>query len=68
MTISHDQSCDLVMYLGNHESDNLNKMYGFEGEVKAKYNSVMMDLFSEVFNWLPLAHCIEGKILVCIVL
>ena len=49
---------------GNHESDNLNKMYGFEGEVKSKYSSLMMELFSEVFNWLPLAHCIEHKILV----
>ena len=49
---------------GNHESDNLNKLYGFEGEVKSKYNLQMMELFSEVFNWLPLAHCIEGKILV----
>ncbi len=39
-------------------------MYGFEGEVKAKYSGLMMNLFSEVFNWLPLAHCIEGKILV----
>ena len=52
------------MYPGNHESDNLNKMYGFEGEVKAKYSALMMELFSEVFNWLPLAHCIENKILV----
>ena len=50
--------------LGNHESERLNTMYGFEGEVKAKYSNLMMDLFSELFNWLPLAHCIEGKILV----
>ena len=49
---------------GNHESDHLNMMYGFEGEVKSKYSSIMMNLFSELFNWLPLAHCIEGKILV----
>ena len=25
------------MSRGNHESENMNKMYGFEGEVKAKY-------------------------------
>ena len=25
----------------------------------------MSDLFSEVFNCLPLAHCINNKILVC---
>lgn len=43
-------------------------MYGFEGEVKDKYSQLMMDLFSEVFNWLPLAHCIENKILVSLVI
>lgn len=42
----------------------MNKLYGFEGEVTSKYSSQMMALFSEVFDWLPLAHCIEGKILV----
>ncbi len=50
--------------LGNHESETMNKMYGFEGEVKSKYSSVMAELFTEVFNYLPLAHIIEGKILV----
>lgn len=42
-------------------------MYGFEGEVKAKYSGQMVDAFTEVYNLLPLAHCIEGvskKILV----
>ncbi len=42
----------------------MNKMYGFEGEVKAKYSSQMVELFTEVFNCLPLAHVIAGKILV----
>lgn len=42
----------------------MNKMYGFEGEVKAKYNSQMAELFTEVFNYLPLAHIIGEKILV----
>lgn len=39
-------------------------MYGFEGEVKAKYSQEMAELFTEVYNWLPLAHCINGKVLV----
>ncbi|RQM27625.1 hypothetical protein B5M09_006786 [Aphanomyces astaci] len=34
------------------------------GEVKHKYDDVVMNLFSEVFNWLPLAACIESKVLV----
>ena len=33
---------------GNHESKNMNKIYGFEGEVKSKYNEPMVDLFTEV--------------------
>ena len=43
----------------------MNQMYGFEGEVKSKYTVTMAELFTELFEWLPLAHCIEGKILVC---
>jgi len=49
---------------GNHESENMNKMYGFEGEVKAKYSTTMVELFTEVYNWLPLCHCINNRILV----
>ncbi|XP_062610929.1 serine/threonine-protein phosphatase 5-like, partial [Saccostrea cucullata] len=52
------------MARGNHESITMNQMYGFEGEVKSKYTSQMADLFTEIFNWLPLAHCINNKILV----
>eukprot|EP01112_Ceratiomyxa_fruticulosa_P014721 TRINITY_DN4240_c0_g3_i1.p1 TRINITY_DN4240_c0_g3~~TRINITY_DN4240_c0_g3_i1.p1 ORF type:complete len:963 (-),score=237.71 TRINITY_DN4240_c0_g3_i1:64-2829(-) len=49
---------------GNHESKNMNMMYGFEGEVKAKYNEKVYHMFSEIFCLLPLAHLISGKILV----
>lgn len=42
----------------------MNQMYGFEGEVKAKYTAQMFQLFSEVFQWLPLAQCINSKVLV----
>ena len=40
------------------------QMYGFEGEVKAKYSSLMVDLFTEVYNWLPLCHLLDSKVLV----
>ncbi|XP_022252390.1 serine/threonine-protein phosphatase 5-like [Limulus polyphemus] len=52
------------MSRGNHESQTMNQMYGFEGEVKAKYSSQMADLFTEVFNWLPLAHCVNNRVLI----
>jgi len=49
---------------GNHESRNLNKLYGFEGEVKAKYDDRVYDLFHEVFNQLPLAYVLNKKVFV----
>eukprot|EP00002_Diphylleia_rotans_P021449 TRINITY_DN4173_c0_g1_i1.p1 TRINITY_DN4173_c0_g1~~TRINITY_DN4173_c0_g1_i1.p1 ORF type:complete len:453 (+),score=100.92 TRINITY_DN4173_c0_g1_i1:71-1429(+) len=49
---------------GNHESRNLNKMYGFEGEVKYKYNEEVFELFLEVFCWLPLVHVLNKKVFV----
>ncbi|KAI9017530.1 protein phosphatase 5 [Gaertneriomyces semiglobifer] len=54
------------MYLtrGNHETDNMNKVYGFEGECKHKYSEITFRVFSEIFNRLPLAHLVENKILV----
>eukprot|EP00389_Voromonas_pontica_P004644 GDKH01006905.1.p1 GENE.GDKH01006905.1~~GDKH01006905.1.p1 ORF type:complete len:413 (-),score=95.67 GDKH01006905.1:129-1367(-) len=37
------------MSRGNHETRNLNKVYGFEGEVRKKYNPKMYELFCEIF-------------------
>jgi len=34
---------------GNHETKNMNKLYGFEGEVIAKYDASTFDVFSDVF-------------------
>jgi len=42
----------------------MNQMYGFEGEVKSKYSMQMAELFTEVYNWLPLAHCLNQRVLV----
>jgi len=49
---------------GNHETDDMNRMYGFEGECKAKYNERVFKLFSESFSALPLATLIGEKYLV----
>ena len=49
---------------GNHESRHLNRVYGFEGEVKSKYGEKMFEVFQEVFNLLPLAIVLDKKILV----
>lgn len=41
---------------GNHEAMSLNKIYGFEGEVKAKYNTKLMDVFRCADFWLWATH------------
>ncbi|BET00288.1 Hypothetical protein NTJ_13104 [Nesidiocoris tenuis] len=52
------------MSRGNHESKTMNQMYGFEGEVTAKYSAQMAEVFTEVYNWLPLAHCLNRRVLI----
>ncbi|KAK9809755.1 hypothetical protein WJX73_003393 [Symbiochloris irregularis] len=49
---------------GNHESKSMNLIYGFDGEVKAKYTDTMVDLFRETFCWLPLAHVLNKRVFV----
>lgn len=49
---------------GNHETKNMTSMYGFEGEVKAKCGEGVIALFGDLFQCLPLAHVIGGKVLV----
>ncbi|KAI9812223.1 MAG: hypothetical protein M1826_002932 [Phylliscum demangeonii] len=48
---------------GNHETDDMNRVYGFEGECKAKYSERVFKLFSESFSALPLATLIGQKYL-----
>lgn len=52
------------MARGNHESRNLNKVYGFEMEVISKYDSAVYEAFIRLFYSLSLAHCINHEILV----
>jgi len=49
---------------GNHETDDMNKVYGFEGECRSKYNEKVFKMFSETFSALPLATLIGSKYLV----
>jgi serine/threonine-protein phosphatase 5 len=49
---------------GNHETDNMNRVYGFEGEIRAKYSETMFQLFSEVFDSMPLSYVIDKRVMV----
>lgn len=49
---------------GNHETRNMNAMYGFQGEVKAKFSASMFDGFTSVFHVLPLCMVINEKVFV----
>lgn len=53
----------ITILRGNHESCEINKVYGFYDECFKKYgNERIWILFTEVFACLPLAAVVEGKI------
>ncbi|CAE7477002.1 PAPP5 [Symbiodinium microadriaticum] len=49
---------------GNHEMLETNILYGFCGECGSKYDMELFNLFSEAFRNLPLAHLVDGKVLI----
>ncbi|CRG93910.1 serine/threonine protein phosphatase, putative [Plasmodium gallinaceum] len=50
---------------GNHETDNMNKLYGFLGELQEKYDDKLHALFSDSFKFLPLAYVLNKTIFIC---
>ncbi|KAK4702839.1 serine/threonine-protein phosphatase 5, partial [Phenoliferia sp. Uapishka_3] len=47
---------------GNHETADMNKVYGFEGETKKKYSELTYKLFEEAFTALPLATLVSATL------
>lgn len=49
---------------GNHEDLPVCRVYGFEAEVKEKYDELLFEMFAEVFNHLPLCTIVNESIFV----
>ena len=47
---------------GNHEDAEVNVFYGFIEECRAKYDHRFYQLCSTLFDWLPLATCLNNEI------
>jgi len=50
------------MNRGNHETQEINYIYGFQREVFKKYDETLYVHFNAIFNWLPLCHVINHRI------
>ncbi|KAM0756689.1 protein phosphatase 5, partial [Meredithblackwellia eburnea MCA 4105] len=53
---------NIFLNRGNHETSDMNKVYGFEGEAKKKYSEMTYKLFEEVFTALPLSTLVTAAL------
>lgn len=59
--VKHPQMVGLLR--GNHEDQNITKIYGFLDECKRKFNMKLWKQFINFFNHLPVAAVVSNKVL-----
>ena len=58
-------SQELFLLRGNHECASINRIYGFYGECKRRYNIKLWKTFTDCFNCLLIAAIVDEKIFCC---
>jgi protein phosphatase len=53
----------VLLLRGNHECAAINRLYGFFDDIKSRYNVRLFKTVTEVFNCMPVACAISGKII-----
>lgn len=54
----------VIINRGNHESADMNEVYGFAQEVRQKYGGFVYQKFQEIFHLLPLCVVMEKRVFV----
>ena len=54
----------VIINRGNHESADMNEVYGFAQEVRQKYGGLLYQKFQDIFHLLPLCVVLEKRVFI----